>query len=142
VTTSAPTPLPLASVCDTDCLFSRSPLVLKRMPGQYVYGVQAVLRRVLYGWLLPPVLVYDRDFGEALVNYEGMTLSDVQILGLKGRLEASARAEDYVLAASVAVALVGTSLSVAGRIALVDGRAYPLEVGISNAGAALDALGI
>lgn len=133
--------LRLADVKDTDCLRSQSPLVLGRMPGRYVTGAAAILRRVLYAWALPQVLVYDETFGEGLLLYEGITLGPGQILGLRRSLERAAEAEDFVLAAQVPVALDGNTLSIPGTIRLVDGRAYPLEVSIFQAGAALRAIG-
>lgn len=144
MTTAAPSglPYPLASVQDTDCLRSMTPLVLGRMPGKYVFGPDAILRRVLYAWLLPANgLVYDSTFGESILTIEGATLSPKQIRGLRGRLEAAARAEDYVSAASCPVALVSGELQLPGAITLVDGRTYALELLLSSAGAALDALG-
>lgn len=133
--------LALADVKDTDCLRSQRPLILGRMPGKYVTGAAAILRRVLYAWAIPPVLLYDATFGEGLLLYEGITLGPGQILGLRRRLETAAEAEDFVLSAQVPVALEGNALSIPGTIRLVDGRAYPLEVSISQAGAALRAIG-
>lgn len=137
------TALLLAQVTDTDCLRSRAPLVLGRMPGRYVSGPAAILRRVLYAWLLPTgVLIYSVDFGEGLILYEGMTLGPSQILGLRRRLEVAAEAEDFVAAASVDVQLVGGALQVAADVTLVDGRVYPLEVDLASSGAALRAQGV
>jgi hypothetical protein len=114
------------------------------MPGRYVTGVQAVLRRVLYGWLLPPVLTYDPTYGAGLLLYDGATLGPSQILGLRRQLESLAIAEDYVRVARVLPAMDNrrNALVVPAEIGLVDGRAYPLEVTIDAAGAALDAMGI
>ena len=133
----------LTSVQQTDCVLSQRPLVLGRQPGKYVYGARAVLQAILYRWYLPAgVLPYDPTFGEGLCLLLGATLSPRQILGLRGRLEAAARAEDFVASASVPVELVGTSLAVPGAIKLVDGSIQPLELTLSSAGAALDALGL
>jgi hypothetical protein len=137
--------LALADVKDTDCLYSRRPLVLRRMPGKYVTGPAAVLRRVLYAWLLPSTgpqaLVYDPSFGVGLALLEGSTLGDGQLLGLRRALENAAEAEDFVLSASVPLALVDNELQVPATIKLVDGRTYALEVLLSSAGPALRALG-
>lgn len=135
--------LALSLVTDTDCVASMRPLVLRRMPGRYVTGPQAILRRVLYRWLIVAgQLVYDNSFGEGLLQVEGATLGPGQLLGLRRRLEVAAGAEDYVTSTSVPVVLVGTELRVPGVIKLVDGKSYPLEVSISSAGAALRALGL
>ncbi len=135
--------LPLAQVVDTDCVVSQSPLVIGRRPGVYVRGAQAILRRILYAWCVPAGSVpYDLNFGCGLLGYDGTTLSPGQVLGLRRRLETAAVAEDYVLSAQALVTFANNILTVRGNVVLVDGRAYPLEVSIGNAAAALDALGL
>lgn len=141
------TPLALAQVTDTDCLRSGRPLVLGRMPGRYVTGAQAILRRILYAWLLPKGVLrqYVADeglpFGEGLALLEGATLSPRQILGLRRRLEVSAGEEDFVAAARVPLTFEAGVLAVPGEIQLVNGLTYPLEVSLSSVGAALDTIG-
>lgn len=139
--------LTLAQVTDTDCLRSGRPLVLGRMPGKYVTGAAVILRRILYRWALPKgVLAQYIDpaalvWGESLSLVEGATLSDRQLLGLRRRLEVAAEEEDFVQSASAPLDFTAGVLTVPGAILLADGLTYPLEVSISSAGAALDALG-
>lgn len=139
--------LTLAQVTDTDCLRSGRPLVLGRMPGKYVTGPAAILRRLLYRWLLPKgVLSQYIDparvtFGESLSLIEGVTLGDRQLLALRRRLEVSAGEEDFVVSAAVPLTFELGLLTVPGTIVLADGGTYPLEVSVSQAGAALDAIG-
>ena len=133
----------LAQVQDTDCIVSLRPLVLGRRPGAYVTGARAVLQRVLYRWLCPavPWRDYDPTWGCGLLSLLGATLSPRQLLGLRQQLEGQAKLGDFVADAKAPLSLVDTALSVVGSIKLVDGRSYPLEVLLSAAGPALDALG-
>ena len=134
--------LPLAQVQDTDCILSQSPLVLRRRPGIYRYGAQAILARCLYVALLPRgILLYDRNAGCGVSMLQGATLSQRQLRGLQGLIEGSWAAEDYVQSASCPVDLTSGTLALAGAVTLVDGLTYSLELSLSSAGAALDALG-
>jgi len=136
------TAFPLASVQDTDCIVSMNPLVLGRQPGKYRTGSDAILARCLYAALLPQgILAYDTSFGESVLMLQGATLSQRQLRGLQGTIEAAWKGEDYVQAAACSVTLVSGLLTISGTITLVDGNTYPLELLLSAAGAALDALG-
>lgn len=137
----------LAQVTDTDCLRSGRPLVLGRMPGVYVTGAGAILRRILYRWALPKGILrqyIDPDaltFGEGLGILEGATFSPRQLLGLESALRRGAGLEDFVSSVSVALDFTAGVLTVPARITLTTGGTFPLEVSLSQVGAALDAIG-
>lgn len=134
--------LPLAQVQDTDCIQSFSPLVLCRRPGVYRYGAQAILARCLYSALIPRAsLGYDTTFGQGVLLLPGASLSQRQLTGLQGAIQGAWAREDYVQSATCTVTLTNGLLSIVGTITLVDGVTYPLELSLSSAGAALDALG-
>ncbi len=141
------TTLRLDEVCDDDCVVSFNPLRFDMpVPHREAVGAAAILRRVLYRWctLLGSIRA-DRSIGVTtpLPDLEGARPDDLQILILQGELEAQARAEDYVLGALADLTWDGVSKFTAkGRIQLVDGRTYALELAsAASAGVALLAIG-
>lgn len=128
------TTLALADVVDLDCVESFSPLVLD-LPAteRYATGGNAIVRRVLYGWV--------RDGG--LLELLGRTLSGGDVSIIRSKLAAIAESEDYVEAVSVALTLDPntSTLSVVSAQVIVDGQVYPLEVATGDASAAIVALG-
>jgi hypothetical protein len=133
--------LPLADIRDPDCIASLSPLTFD-ITGAYVTGASAIVRRVLYRIVSPRgSLVYARGSGIDLRDLENASLSPAQIEGWRSALVREARAVDYVLDATAGLALVERTWIVVVAVVLVDGRTYPLEVGIADAGAALNSLG-
>jgi hypothetical protein len=136
-------PYPLASVQDTDSILSFAPLVLGRRPGVYRYGAQAVLARCLYAAMLPRgSLLYDPAFGCGVMLLPGASLAPQQVSSLEGEILKAWLAEDYVQSSTTCtVSFAAGLLTITGAIALVDGNTYPLELLLSSAGAALDALG-
>lgn len=126
--------LALAQVRDLDCVVSLSPLVLDMpSPNRYATGVDAVLRRVLYKWY--------RDASIPLPTLEGTRWGDTALLRYRVELEGLARDVKFVRGASVPLTLTGSRMLIRGKIALIDGRTYPLEVFAVDAPAAIRAMG-
>jgi hypothetical protein len=128
------TTLTLAQVVDLDCIASFAPLVLD-VPAteRYAMGGDAIVRRVLYAWVL--------DGG--LLELPGRTLSAGDLVIIRSKLAALAENEDYVKAVTMDLELdpsTSTLSVVAGEI-LIDGQVYPLEVATGDASAAILALG-
>lgn len=118
----------LSAVRDLDSVVSFSPLALD-LTSREVTGASAVLRRVLYVWL------------PYLDGVDGATLAPEDVDGLRQALERVAGDEDFVLSIAVRVSLVDNTLTILGKVTLVDGRTYPLEVAASAAGLAIQSLG-
>lgn len=136
--------LALADVRDLDCVLAWAPLQLG-LSAREVSGAPAVLRRVLYRWCTTRgLLPWDVSvgLGTALQDMPGVVLSPADLLGLRQALRREAMQEDFVYDAQVTVTLdVAGALRIRAAITLVDGKTYPLEVSVSEAGAALVALG-
>lgn len=128
--------LALAQVCDIDCVISFAPLILDLpSPNKYARGIDAILRRILYSWC--------RDVTIPLPALEGYRWEGNAMARYRSELEGAARAVDYVNAASVPMTFDAPTgrLSIFGRIALVDGATYSLEVATGDAPAAIRAFG-
>ncbi len=126
--------LSLAQVCDLDCVVSLRPLILDLpCPNRYARGVDAILRRVLYSWC--------RDLSVNLPALEGTRWDRNSLLRYRGELEGAARGVPFVAGASVPLTLSGTRLLIRGRIALVTGLTFALEVAAADAPAAILAFG-
>jgi hypothetical protein len=129
----------LAQVCDIDCVISFAPLILDvPSPNKYARGIDAILRRVLYRWC--------RDVSIPLPGLEGTRWEGNALARYRSELEGEhngARGVEFVAAASVPMTFdpVTGRLSIFGRIALVDGVTYPLEVSTGDAPAAILAFG-
>lgn len=133
----------LADVRDIDCVASLAPLMFD-LSAREVTGVAAVLRRILYRWCSRRGAIRHAPgigMETPLTDLEAAALSDQDLEGYRAALEREAMEEDFVSDAQVALTLVGGRLFVSGRITLVDGRTYPLEVLASEANAALLAIG-
>jgi hypothetical protein len=139
----SPTQLTLAQVQDTDCILSFSPLVFGRRPGIYRVGAQAILARCLYAAMIPRGgIVYDPTFGCGILLLQGAALDGRALTGLSNAVTNAWAAEDFVSSASCVFTLVtGVLANKGARILLSNGGSYPLEVSLSSAGPALDALG-
>jgi hypothetical protein len=129
----------LFQVRDMDCLVSLSPIAFD-LPSPYreAVGPDAILRRILYKWC--------RDISTPLLDLEGWRPGPRDLRQLKQELESAARLAgdgDFILGASVDVLYDTESgrLQPKGRIQLVDGLSYALEVTTGDAPAALLALG-
>lgn len=128
--------LALAEVCDMDCVVGFAPLRLDvPSPNKYARGVQAILRRVLYSWC--------RDVSTPLPALEGTRWDPRSLMRYRAELEGWARRVEFVAAASVPLSLAngGSRMIILGRIALIDGQTYPLEVSTTDAPAAIIAFG-
>lgn len=133
--------LALDDVRDPDCIVSLSPLRFD-ITGAYVMGARAIVRRVLYRLVSPRgSLVYAPGSGIDLRDLENASLSNAQIEGWRNAITREARAVDYVLDAAAGLKLIGRDWIVVVALVLVDGKPYPLEVGIGAAGAAINSLG-
>lgn len=138
--------LSLDQVRDIDCVASLAPLRFDLpSPHREAVGASAILRRVLGRWCTRAGSVRtDPTIGitTPLTELEGARFEDRDLLRLQIELAAQARAEDFVLSARVTVSVVGGSLRVVGRITLVDGRTYALELAsAADASVAVLALG-
>jgi len=131
--------LSLAQVRDMDCLVSMSPLAFDQpSPYREAVGAQAILRRILYSWC--------RDISTPLIDLEGWRPDARMLRTLKQELESAARLAgdgDFIAGASVSVTYddVTGRIQPKGRIQLVDGLTYLLEVAVGDAPAALLAIG-
>jgi len=129
--------LALAQVRDLDCLVSLAPLALDLpSPNRYAIGVAAILRRVLYKWC--------REASVNLPALEGTRWESRSLMRYRSELEGLARSVEFVRAASVPMTLAGTAQStliIGGKIALIDGLTYPLEVSAADAPTAIRAIG-
>lgn len=133
--------LALADVRDQECIASLSPLTFD-VSGAYVTGAAAIIRRVLYRLVSRRgSLVHALGVGIDIRDLENASLSKAQIEGWRNAIVREARAVDFVLDAAAGVRLIGRAWVVVVAVVLVDGLTYPLEVGISDAGAALTSLG-
>lgn len=136
--------LALDQVRDVDCVLSFQPLRLG-LSARTVDSAAAVLRRILYRWCTPRgFLPWDLGVGLAtpVQGLVGAVLSPVDVLGLRQALRREAMAENFVYDADVSVTLAtGGGLTIRAAVTLVDGIAYPLEVDITGAAAALSKIG-
>lgn len=136
--------LALDQVRDLDCVLTTSPLALG-LSSRTVTGAAAVLRRILYRWCTPRgALSWALGVGVAQPVHalRGVVLSDRDRLGLSQALRREAVDEDYVSSCSVTATQSATgALSIRASVTLVDGITYPLEVTVSEAAAALAAIG-
>lgn len=133
--------LALADIRDPDCIASLSPLTFDST-GSYVTGAKAIVRRVIYRLFSPRgSLVYAPGSGIDIRDLENASLSTAQIDGWRSAIVREARAVDFVLDAAAGLKLIGRRWIVVVSMVLVDGATYTLEVGISDAGAALASLG-
>ncbi len=126
--------LPLAEICDLDCVLSWNPLVLGTPETErYARGGDAIVRRVLGSWA--------RNGG--LFELSGRSFEDDQLDVVRARLARLAEDESYVDAATVTLELdeLTNRLTITAEIRLIDGRTYALEVTTAEAGAAITALG-
>lgn len=135
--------LPLASVRDQDRIVSFRPLVFD-MTSREVSGVDAILRRILYRWCSSAGSLrwaLTAGLRRPLLDLEATTFSQTELRGYQTSLQREAGEVDYVLSARVTVTFADGTLTIVAWIKLVDGRVYPLEVALSQAGAALLAIG-
>lgn len=111
--------LPLDQVTDLDCVLSFSPLVVD-LPDteRYVSGLAAIARRALYAWIADG----------ALLDLDGGSFDDADLLALRSAYQALAEDENYILSAPVSAELHGGALVVASELVFIDGRAYTMEV--------------
>ncbi len=134
----------LDAVKDLDCVSSFSPLTFD-LSAREVTGADAVLRRILYRWCTRRgTLAWGTGVGvnRPVHDLGGTVFSSRDLLGLQQALAREARDEDFVISATVAASVDDDGvLSIAGAITLVDGLTYSLEVSVSEAAAALEALG-
>lgn len=123
--------LTLGQVVDIDCIASFAPLALDLpCPNRYAVGSKAILRRVLYYWCDPNRMV------TSLIDLKGARIDGTWLLRFRADLE-RARQLDFVAGVSAPLSFDGTTLTILGRITLVDGIAYPLEVDTLSAPAAI-----
>lgn len=133
------TTLSLDQVADMDCVASLTPLAFDHpSPYREATGAQAILRRVLYAWC--------RDVTPPLLDLDGWRPSGGDLRNLRSDLESAARLAgdgDFIAGASVDLTFddVTGHLAVYGRIQLVDGIAYLLEVSAGDAPTALLTIG-
>jgi hypothetical protein len=125
--------LTLAQICDLDCVASASPLCFDLPTTErYVYGAQAVAQRVLVGWATDA----------AILELEGRSWSAGDIARYQALLASIAEDEDFVLSASVTVAVVdGGAVTVTALLILDDGSPtgiqYPLELSAADGAVAM-----
>ena len=117
--------LPLAQVCDLDCVTTAKPLVLDLAPTErYVTGQRAVTQRIVVGW------VTDAD----LLDLEGRSWAPIDLAIYQTLLAGIAEDEDYVRSADVTVSVVdGGTLTISCSIVFIDGSTYLLEVTAADA---------
>lgn len=125
--------LRLDEVRDLDCVASFAPLTFDSSPKE-VTGAAAILRRILYG--ICGLYIDLRDL-------IGATIDDTDRIGLEAAVERVASAEDFVLSATCLIRLNRNTGAVTMKLAvgLVDGKTYPLEVTVSEAGDVIVKLG-
>lgn len=132
--------LSLDQVRDMDCVASMSPLTFDQpSPYREAVGPQATLRRILYAWC--------RDISTPLLDLDGWRPSARDLRTLKQELESSARLAgdgDYIAGASVEVTYDDTTgrIQPYGRIQMVDGLTYALEVSANDAPVAVLQMGL
>jgi hypothetical protein len=123
--------LALGQVTDLDCVVSMAPLVLDMpSPVRYARGAQAILRRVVYFWCDP------RRMTTALPDLKGARVDGAWLIRFRADLE-RARELDFVAGVSAPLAFDGQTLTILGRVQLVDGLSYPLEVSTLDGPAAI-----
>jgi hypothetical protein len=116
------TTLSLAQVCDLDCIASFAPLVLDQpCPVRYARGPAAILRRVIYWWCDPVQMAV------ALPDLKAARVDGPYLIRLRADLERAADL-DYVAGLSAPLLFDGTTLQIFGRVQLIDGQTYALEV--------------
>ena len=125
------TTLLLSQVVDLDCVASFSPLALDvPSPDRYARGPAAILRRILYYWCDPSQMT------TALLDLKGARIDGAWLVRFRADLE-RARQLDYVSAVSTPLSFDGSVLTILGKVQLIDGRTYPLEVATLDAPAAI-----
>lgn len=133
--------LRLAEVRDLDCVASFRPLVFD-LSTRIVTGPAAVLRRVLYRITSPRGSIkHAPGKGVNILALEGATLDATDALGWRLAIEREAGDEDFVRYARCAPIPLVAPVPIVLSLTLVDGITYPLEVSVSEAGAALRKLG-
>ena len=134
----------LSAVRDLDCVASLSPLTFD-LGTSYVTGAKAVLRRCLYAICTPRgALVWSEDAkgkGVNVFDLQNATLTPSGIAGWKRAIVRQLKGVDFVVDATAGLVLVENAWIVAATVILEDGGEYPLQVNISDAGAAIASLG-
>ncbi|HMV65511.1 MAG TPA: hypothetical protein PKA64_01580 [Myxococcota bacterium] len=133
--------LRLDQVRDLDCVASFRPLTFD-LSTRIVTGPAAVLRRVLYRITSRRGSIkHAPGKGIDVRELEGATLDATDALGWRLAIEREASDEDFVLYARCEPIQLVAPVPIVLSLTLVDGITYPLEVSVSEAGAALRRLG-
>jgi hypothetical protein len=122
--------LPLADICDLDCVISWRPLVLGTPATErYARGGNAIVRQVLGVWA--------REAG--LLDLAGRSFDEGDLAALRSRLARLAEEVDYVDAVTLDLTTdeATSTLTIVAAELLIDGRVYPLEVPTADAAAAI-----
>lgn len=136
----------LSAVRDLDCVATLVPLTFD-LGTSYVTGAKAVLRRCLYAICSPRgSLVWSEESqgkGVNVFDLQNATLTPSAIAGWKRAIVRQLKSVDFVIDATAGLVLLadGSTWIVSAAVLLEDGGTYPLEVNISDAGAAIANLG-
>jgi len=134
----------LQDVVDLNNVASFAPLVFD-YGATLIGGADAILRRVLYLWCTPLlVLRHAPGLGVSVPvpDLPGFTFSPLELQGLRQSLEAQAKEVAFVDACRVTLTFLPTgTLMLSALITLTDNKAYALELSITEARPVLLRLG-
>lgn len=126
----------LQDVCDLDNVASFNPLAFD-LGSRVVRGADAIIRRVLYLWCTPLlVLRHAPGLGVSvpILDLPGMTFAPLELQGLRQSYEAQAKGVAFVDDCSVTLTFIRSgSLLFSSSIELTDNKAYSLELSITEA---------